>query len=209
MSLPTFFGRRSHLGALHRLAHALVVLLAACLMAGCATTLSARVTRFQKWPADADGATYRLAPEAGQAGDLEYEAFADMVRAAIGPVGLVEAKSGQGARFDVSFTYGTKKGVEWVTRYADFPPYGPPWGYYGPFGPPMVNVPVTVYSDELTVIIKDSRQRGAEVYRATAVTETSGKNLPQVMPYLAHAVFDHFPGNNGQVMTVQYKMGQR
>lgn len=201
-------------GALRKLARACVVLVAACFLAGCATTLSARVTRFEKWPANTVGATYRVEPGAGQSDNLEYQAFADTIRAAIGPIGLVEAQNGASARFDVSFSYAATKGVEWVARYADFPPYAPwgPWGYYGwgsPFGPPMVNMPVTVYRNELTVIIKDRSQNDAEVYRSSAVTDTASNDLPQVMPYLARAVFDHFPGNNGQVMVVRYKLGER
>jgi hypothetical protein len=208
MSLPITTGRRDLSGALRKLARASMVLFAAYFLAGCASTLSARVTRFEKWPADAVGATYRLVRGAGQSDDLEYQAFADNIRAAIGPVGLVEARQGQAARFDVSFSYGVKKGVEWVTRYADFPPYGPwgPWGYYGPFGPPLVNTPVTVFRNELAVVIKDRTRNDAEVYRSSAVTDTPNRNLPQVMPYLARAVFDHFPGNNGQVITVRYKL---
>ncbi|HEU0229306.1 MAG TPA: DUF4136 domain-containing protein [Burkholderiaceae bacterium] len=206
-------GYQGRSGALRKLARASIILVAACFLAGCATTLSARVTRFEKWPANAVGATYRLVPGAGQSNNLEYQAFADTMRAAIGPTGLVEARSGALARFDVSFSYVATKGVEWMTRYADFPPYAPwgPWGYYGggPFGPPMVNVPVAVYRNELIVIIKDRSQNDAEVYRSSAVTNTASKDLPQVMPYLARAVFDHFPGNNGQVMVVRYTLGGR
>src|SRR3546814_13370874 len=119
-----------------------------------------------------------------------------MVRASIGPVGLVEAKAGGKARFEVSFSYGATKDREWVTRYADpyFPGgYGPGWGYYGGwnrwgggafFPPPVVNVPVSVYKNELTVWIKDNHEQGADVYRSSAVTKTSGNSLPEVMPYL-------------------------
>ncbi|TAM87387.1 MAG: DUF4136 domain-containing protein [Candidimonas sp.] len=203
--------RRRHSGALRGLVRASALLLAACFLAGCATTLSAQVTRFEKWPANAVGASYRLVRAPGQTDSLEYQTFADTVRAAVGPTGLVQAKPGESPRFDLSFTYGVKQGVEWVTRYADTMPYYGPWGPYwgGPFGPPMVNVPVTVFSNTLTVTINDNHQHGAEVYRSSAVTNTSGNNLMAVMPYLARAVFDQFPGNNGQVRVVRYKLGER
>src|SRR3546814_9579885 len=77
------------------------------------------------------------------------------------------------------------------------------------FPPPVVNVPVSVYKNELTVWIKDNHEQGAEVYRSSAVTITSGNSLPEVMPYLARAVFDHFPGNNGQVRIVRYDIKDR
>ena len=194
-------------------------LLAFYVLAGCASTISARVTSFQKWPQGVEGETYSLASNSAQGDTLEYQAYADMVRAAIGPVGLVEAKKGEKARFEVSFSYEAKKDREWVQRFADpfYPgPYGPGWGYYGwnrwggvAYPPPVVSVPVSVYKNELTVWITDNRQDGAEVYRSSAVCATSGDDLPQVMPYLARAVFDHFPGNNGQVRVVRYDVTDR
>jgi hypothetical protein len=36
------------------------------------------------------------------------------------------------------------------------------------------------------------------------VNVSNGSNLLQVMPYLAQAVFDQFPGNNGTVREVKY-----
>src|SRR3546814_4932206 len=47
------------------------------------------------------------------------------------------------------------------------------------FPPPVVNVPVSVYKNKLTVWIKDNHQQGAEVYRSSAVTVTSGNSLPE------------------------------
>src|SRR5690606_25786309 len=107
---------------------------AALLLSGCASTLSARVTSFQQWPANVEGETYRLAPGPQQdPNSLEYMAFADMLRAAIGPVGLVEAQPGSPARFDVSFHYENPLTQTWVERYDDrfYPGFSPFWGYYG------------------------------------------------------------------------------
>lgn len=181
-------------------------------MAGCASTLSARVTTFQQWPADAQGATYRVVPPAGDA--LEVQTFSDMIRAAIGRTGLVEAR-GQQARFDVHYEYGVSTSQEWVQQYQDpyFDSFGP-WGWGGYYGgyrgwggglyysPRVVNVPVRVESNSLTVTINDNQRQGAQVYKSTAVS-TSG-SLVEVMPYLARAVFDGFPGNNGQVRNITY-----
>lgn len=186
------------------------------LVAGCASTLSARVTTFQQWPADAQGATYKVVPPAGET--LEVQTFADMIRAAIGRTGLVESQGGQ-ARFDVHFEYGATVSQEWVQRYHDpyfdgFSPWG--WGgYYGGFRgwgggiyytPSVVNVPVSVEKNTLTVTINDNQRQGVQVYKSTAVS-TSG-SLVEVMPYLARAVFDGFPGNNGQVRNITYDLKQ-
>jgi len=184
-------------------------------LAGCASTLSARVTTFQQWPADAQGAHYRIVPPAGDT--LEVQAFSDMIRAAIGRTGLVEAQGGQKPRFDVHFEYGSTASQEWVQRFYDpyFDGFGP-WGwggYYGGFRgwgggmyytPSVVNVPVRVNKNTLTVTINDNQRQGAQVYKSTAVS-TSG-SLVEVMPYLAQAVFDGFPGNNGQVRNITYEL---
>ena len=189
------------------------------LLAGCATTLSARVTTYQQWPENVQGQTYSIVASAAQGNNLEYQSFADMIRAAIGPTGLVEAQQGGHARFNVSFEYGNPVTQTWVREYNNDPffynGFGT-WGggYYGHGGwgggifytPAVVAVPVQAYKNTLTVIIKDNNRQGAEVYRSSAISITSVDNLVRVMPYLARAVFDGFPGNNGQVRDVTYEM---
>jgi hypothetical protein len=196
---------------------------AIALLGGCASTLSARVTTFQKWPAQAQGQTYRIVPSASQANNLEYQTFADTVRAAIGPTGLVEAHAGQSARFDVSFVYDNPAAVAWVQSYGDpyfYNGFGPAWGgYYGGMRrgwsgsvmvmPSTVTVPVSIYKNTLEVTITDNQNHGAEVYRSTAVSASGGDDLPAVMPYLARAVFEGFPGNNGQTRDITYERQRR
>lgn len=199
------------------------VLAGTLMLAGCASTLSARVTSFQQWPADAQGATYRIVSSNNQTNNLEFQSIADMVRASIGPTGLVEARSGAAARFDVRIDYDNAMTQTWVQRYND--PYlndgwgfGPAFGgYYGGFrgwgggiymAPSVSNIPVEVYKNTLTITIRDNQNKGTEVYRSSAVNVSSSDNLLQVMPYLAQAVFDSFPGNNGQVREVTYERGR-
>lgn len=189
-------------------------------LAGCANTLSARVTTYQQWPVGVQGEYYRIVPTPTQTGSLEFGAFADMLRAAIGQTGLREAAGGAQARFDVHMQYGTELKQTWVQRYDDYylndgwmgPAFG---GYYGGWGgwgggifyrPAVVTVPVDVYHNTLTVTILDQAQQGREVYRATAVHRSDADNLPNVMPYLMQAIFDDFPGNNGQVREVRYEL---
>jgi len=45
------------------------------------------------------------------------------------------------------------------------------------------------------------------VYRSTATTLSERDGMVQAMPYLARAIFDGFPANNGQVREVKYKRG--
>lgn len=198
----------------------LALLLGVFALSGCASTISARVTNYQQWPDDAVGATYRIAATTEQLNNLEFQSVADMVRAAIGPTGLVEAVAQDNARFDVLIDYGSPAERRYVQRYRD--PYMDGWGFnpffggvYGGYGgwgwgsgiymgPSSVTVPVEVYKNTLTVTIKDNHDSGMEVYRSTAVNVSDGNDLAAVMPYLAQAVFDGFPGNNGQVREVRY-----
>lgn len=195
--------------------------LAAALLAlgGCASTLSARVTTYQQWPVGAQGEYYRIVPAPQQSGNLQFAAYADMLRAAIGPIGLREAGDAGQARFDVRFEYGNPVKRVWERRYDDaYMYYGwPGWaGYYGGWGrwgggfmyytPRTVNVPVDVYRNTLTVTISDRLAEGRDVYQASAVHNSQAENLDAVMPYLMQAIFDGFPGNNGQVKEVRYEL---
>lgn len=198
----------------------LAFLVGALALSGCASTISARVTSYEQWPADAAGSSYRIVASPEQRNSLEFQSFSDMVRAAIGPTGLVEAVPSDSARFDVLIEYGSPAERRYVQRYND--PYMDGWGF-SPFfgglygghggwgwgsgiymGPSAVTVPVEVYKNTLMITIKDNHNNGMEVYRSSAVNISEGDNLATVMPYLAQAVFDGFPGNNGQVREVRY-----
>ncbi len=195
-----------------------VVLAGAWILAGCTTMLSANVTTFQKWPANVEGQTYRIAPADKGQDTLEYQTYADMIRAAIGRVGLIEAQGGAKPRFMLAFEYDNPMRQGWTERMYD--PYfdGPfmPWGGLGVFRggwgwgggfyatPTIVNVPVEVYENTLTVTIRDMAS-DTQVFRTTARSATRNSQLPSIMPYLVRAVFDGFPGNNGQVRDVEYE----
>lgn len=188
------------------------------LLGGCASTLSARVTTYQQWPVGAQGEYYRIVPSPAQAGNLQFGAFSDMLRAAIGPTGLREAQAGAPARFEVRMEYANPVEQTWTRRYDD-PYFYDGWmgsafgGYYGGwnrwgggvfYSPPAVAIPVTVYRNTLTVTLYDLKDAGKEVYRATAVHRSEDDTLDLVMPYLMQAIFDGFPGNNGQVREINY-----
>lgn len=195
-----------------------VAAMALLALGGCASTLSARVTTYQQWPVGAQGEYYRIVAAPDQAGNLQFGAFSDMLRAAIGPTGLREAVQGAEPRFDVRFEYDNPVRQVWTQRYNDgyfYNGWGPAFGgYYGRgwggggvfYAPSVVNVPVDVYRNTLTVTMTDRLAEGREVYRATAVHSSRGDNLDAVMPYLMQSIFDGFPGNNGQVREIRYKL---
>jgi len=182
--------------------------LALLLLSGCATPFSASVTAFHQWPADATGQSYRLSNPTGDQRDLEYAAYADMLRAAIAVTGLTESLDGSPARFKVSFQYRSE--TTHVIRREPVDPFyggwGRPWGWSGYYAPAWVAVPQDAWRNVLTLSIQDAAQDDVEVYRASAISLTSDSHLlAQAMPYLLRALFDDFPGNNGQVRTVRYR----
>jgi hypothetical protein len=205
-------------GAAQRVIRWLSLLAFSVFISGCASTLSATVTQFQQWPANAEGARYQIAATPLQKNNLEFQSVADTVRANVGPTGLVEAETPAQARFDLHIEYASTPSQVLVARYAD--PYYDGWGfgpafggYYGPgvwgggifYTPPVVNVPVQVTKNTLTIRITDRTQDNKEVYRSSAVNVSESEGFIQTLPYLARAVFDGFPGNNGQVRDLTYE----
>jgi hypothetical protein len=195
---------------------------AVVVLAGCAVAVPARVTTFQEWPADTAGATWQFDSSTKQQDSLEYRNYADMIRSAMGPVGLVEAKNGQVPRFTVAFSYGMDP-VQVVIEH----PYDPYWGPYGyggwggrgrfrggfgygwgaPYPPTWSSTMVDASRSYLRVEIRDERRNHTKVYESTATNTGSGDSLPKVMPYLVRAIFDGFPDTNGQVREVSYMPG--
>lgn len=200
------------------------IAISAVVLAGCTSTVAARVTSFQQWPADVVGQSYQFVPaRPEQINNLEYGAYQDMVRAAAGSTGLVEAGPNTPARFQLSFDYGVEQTQ--VNRRQPYNPqfyggfgsyggyggfgygrgFGGPWGWGNAWGPDWVDVPVVAYRQWLNLRINDKQKGNAEVYRSTASSLTDRPDLVQVMPYLVRSIFDNFPGNNGSERTIEYE----
>ena len=105
-----------------------LTLCTALLLAGCASTLTAKVTRFNQWPADAAGASYRFtAPDPQR--DLELQAYQGQVAAELQQLGLRPAAAGKAARFvvDVQADLSERQRQRLVPVYSDQWVYVPPW----------------------------------------------------------------------------------
>lgn len=198
----------------------LLILSSVFLMSACASSWSAKVTTFQRWPAELYEARYSIVPSDEQKNSLEFQAVADSVRVAMGAAGLVEG--GAEGRLVVELSYGNPLQQEWVERYVD--PYDP-FIYGGPFSiglgagfghsmhfrgryypmPHYVSVPIDIYSNTLKVVIKDKEKHMTEVFKVTAINKSETDNLISVIPLLARAAFNNFPGLNGKVEQVRFK----
>jgi len=193
-----------------------MLLAAALLVSGCASKLSTYVSHFQRWPQDAAGQTFRIAPPpANTRNALEYQTYADLIRVAIEPVGLVWADGETPPRFLVSFDYSDLVRQGWVQQWYDPYPwsfypwwslnrYYGGWGWGGGMGMMPSVVPVAVHENTLAVSIQDLHD-DSQVFKATARVSTWQPQLNRVMPYLVRAIFDDFPGNNGQNREIKYE----
>jgi hypothetical protein len=197
------------------------------LLAGCASpTLRSDVSTFQRWPADASGATYSFKKIPAQAASLEHGSYEDLARAQLNGLGLKEAAPGSRARFEVILDYGINTRVEkrqepvWQDRphyhqgYWRPAHYHPQLGWqpgywvrepYGWTPAPRVVGYQTVSRDVSTRRLRvDISEAGNKVFEASATSEGSGKQLVTVMPYLVRSVFDGFPGANGQLRRLEF-----
>jgi Domain of unknown function (DUF4136) len=206
----------------HGSAWARTVLLAAAMMllAGCASTLTAKVTRFNQWPADAAGHTYSFTA-AEPARTLEVGAYQAQVSTELERIGLRAAPAGQTGRFVVQLLANMnereRKRLEpvyrdewvWMPAYRDA--QGRLRGGYwipDPWGPRYVGdrqVTRTVQVSRLQVHITEPGTKRT-VFEATALNEGSNEDLVEVVPYLVRAMFQDFPGANGQVRRLTFEL---
>jgi Domain of unknown function (DUF4136) len=221
VNLSRFF---SGVAGVSRLLRAGIAVAAVALLAACASPITAKVTSFNSWPANAAGATYSFAPSTAKPSELEQAAYEGYVGAELQRIGLKQAAPGQTGRFLVDVTAsGTTRNRTYLQPIYDhnwiwYPPYRDRngnvfQGYWGPdpWGPRWVGdrqVTRTVQVGRLQVRLLDSQIGGPgkakPVFESTAVYEGDNEDLPDLVPYLARAALDGFPGQNGGVRVVKF-----
>jgi len=190
------------------------------LLAGCASTLTAKVTRFNQWPADAAGHSYSFTA-AEPTRSLEVGAYQAQVGAELQRVGLRPAPDGQTGRFVVqllaSMSEQEFKRLEPVFRdqWVRMPVHRDAQGrlhdgYWmpDPWGPRYVGqreITQTVQVSSLRVNVTEAATQRS-VFEATARNDGANDNLVEVVPYLVRAMFQDFPGANGQVLRVSFEL---
>lgn len=217
---PLFSPLFSRLGLL-----AALLLLAA--LAGCASTITTRVTNFNQWPLDAAGSSFDFVVYPGARSELEHATYQSYVQAELEKNGLKRAAPGQAARFQVDLSTGkrSEEKTALVPVYVDSPPvFYPPYrdhlGRYVPgvwvsdpfgtryVGDRVVNTTIQITTLQLRILERQGAPAGQPrtVFESRAVYEGRGNsdNLPVLVPYLARAALDKFPGQNGQVRLVRF-----
>ena len=222
--LNTANGRRGAAAAC-RIAAAVVFAVLLLALAGCASTITAKVTRFNQWPADAAGQTFSFTvPQVGR--ELELRAYQALAARELQARGLVPAPEGRAGQFvvDVQASQAERQRTQLVPVYVDDWVYVPAWrdptrhygGYWVQerFGSRYVGdreVTRTLQASEMRLRISEQGTGGElrTVFEAAAVQESPSDDLAEVMPYLMQGVFQDFPGANGQVRRLQFELPKR
>jgi Domain of unknown function (DUF4136) len=214
---------KRHFSSLTRLGMAAALL---SLLAACASPITARVTSFNQWPANAAGSTFSYVSRTDNTRELEQATYENYVQAELEKRGLVRAPAGQAGRMQVDVTTSNRSEQRtylqpiYQDNYVYLPGYRDAAGriYPGvwtldPFGPRYVGdrqINTTLQTSTLQLRLLDSQGAPAgkprTVFESRAIFEGegSGDNLPQVVPYLVRAVFDDFPGQNGRTRVVRF-----
>ncbi len=201
--------------------------LVAALLTACASPIVTKVTNFNQWPADAMGSSFSfIAPPVspfGKPHDLEQATYENHVRLELEKQGLRRAPAGQPGRLlaELSTVNQTQQRTYLQPIYEDPLVFIPPHhnaagqfvpGFWAPgrFGPAYIGdrvVPYTVQFSELSLRLLDTKNsppgQPRAVFESRAVYEGDA-DLPAIAPYLVRAVFDGFPGQNGQVHQVKF-----
>jgi Domain of unknown function (DUF4136) len=174
------------------------------LLCGCQQTISTTVTRFNDLPPTLPAnQTFAILPQGPQVGNLEFQHTAGFVAAALQRYGFRPVPENAPADLVVLLQYGPA-GAR--TEVIDYGPgwYGPGWYPWWGFPPYQA---YTLYSQFLEVDIAagPAWRRGERRmdFQGRAFAETGAREFNIVAPYLIEALFQNFPGLNGETVRVK------
>ena len=174
------------------------------LLCGCQSSVSAYVTRFNSLNGPATGQTFTILPESDQAGSLEFQHVAVLVADALAAQGFQPVPhDGSPADYAVFLRYGSAGARTQIYDWG--PGWGPGWRHWGPAPYPTYEA-YTLYSQFLEVTMLDGptwrRGERQTAFQGRAIADTGVREINVVVAYLVRALFDHFPGANGQTVRV-------
>ena len=195
------------------------------LLTACASPIVAKVTSFNQWPGDVAGNTFSYVRPSDGINDLEQQAYEGYVQAELEKLGMKRAPMGQIGRMQVDIVTGTGTRVRQYHEpmYQDYYVFQPPYrnvagqifpGFWAPdrFGPRYIGdrkVSRILQVSNLRIKLLDSQNNAPghskAVFESRAVYEGDNEDLADLVPYLVRAIFDRFPGQNGQVHIVKFE----
>lgn len=186
----------------HRLFPALCAALVIGL-AGCASRFEAEVTRFHEIER-AGGETATIVAADPQLEGLEFAAYAELVGRQLERHGYTAAGS---APPDLRVIMGY--GLAEIGSERSGPVVGLGVGHFGRHVGVSYSGLFNVgrerrhyYSYRLDLVIEETAS-GRRIFEGSAITSGLGANMQAVMPYLAAALFQGFPGNSGETVRVK------
>ncbi|MGE5545692.1 MAG: DUF4136 domain-containing protein [Solirubrobacterales bacterium] len=196
-----------------------IVLLLVLVVAACGPTMvQTDVTRFHQLPI-ADGTrSFTILPDDGQRGSLEFQRYAELTANQLAAYGWHPVPSSAQADA-VAFLHwgiGPSRTEVWSSPSTVYGGYGYGWHHpywYGggamPFGDPFPyweTQSATYYPKWVSVEILDAAAWKAGqrlvLFEGRAVTESGGREITPLVPYLMRALFTGFPGASGRTVHV-------
>jgi hypothetical protein len=174
-------------------------------LAACEPVLRADVTHFYSLPPLPAGQSFAIAPDPGQAGNLEFDHAAALMSNGLQAKGFRLANpQGPGADIIAVLHYGNV-GSHTEVYSEPSPGWGRPggWGWHG--YPPEISS-YTLYSQSVDLALFDGTAwRAGErrmLFQGRAVADSGAQDLNIVMSCLIKALLQDFPGINGQTVRV-------
>jgi hypothetical protein len=195
----------------------LLGLLAVLVLTGCGTPV--QVTRFHRLPAIPQGQTVILrATDPNKDGSLEFTHYARMLAQQLAVAGYPPPPANEVADIVARFDWkiDNMRTVQYST-----PIYGPvgpgyfvrragadgrPVSIYVPPPQGIVDVAVdtrTLWDATVTVEMRPNKTDGPVLFEGRAVAPSYNPDIAPLMPVLIKGLFEGFPGNSGQTVTVR------
>lgn len=216
-----------------------IILAAAVSLVGCAglgQRIESTVTVFHQLPSSVlPTGTYAVVPwREADSNNLEFQAYAEQVRARLVSYGAQVVPAGQPAKYAVFLEFGIDDGRTVSSSYAI-----PQWGVtgstssnttgtitrvgstsyvnatttstptYGVTGYSQGTVNATVYRRFMNMDIVDVSEMGGQpkkIFQSRLKSEGSCGMMPTLVPLFVSAVFESFPGESGKGRTVRQAM---
>lgn len=197
-----------------------LVAFGALALTACASSFSTNVTSFHTTTPAAGAKVYLVPIDEGRQDSLEYRLYAREIQAVLEQNGFVGARDDAPdyiIGFDVAVSDGREKirtyqraggSLWWHRGYAWGGWWSPFYGYGDPYwGGGTDVVSRTVYRADLRIEIREPD--GTMIFEATAEADSRSRSLPELVPLLAEALFEDFPGANGITREVKLDMEGR
>lgn len=201
----------------------LLAIVSLAALSGCAL-LRSQVAVLHQFPKDLSGRTYVMIPFKEQNGSLEHKAYEEVIRQELNAKGFRETTADQ-AQVAVFLAYSIDKGRRVVSSYPIIGPTGattcftfdgtpqsygcsesstwPNWPTYGPVETRVTRQIEYTRVLRLDIVDKQALAEGniKKLYEGRVVSAGFSDQLSEVLPTMAKALFEDFPGQSGSTRT--------